>query len=174
MAPPSSSKDKFFEKVINMYLPELIKHPQAIEMHEGVLHIRDVQGPKKTGSVEARLEAVEQEVFKCQKMVERGLSANHSMITEFTRDQVVDGLSVRDTISTLNEQINFLQSQVYDLQNQVFEYEARFKGMSLAASYRTQGTLASTFDGEPLPWKLEDKPTTSSPPPSSSPPPKET
>jgi hypothetical protein len=174
MAPPSSSKDKFFEKVINPYLPEVMKHPQAIEMREGVLHIRDVQGPKKTGSVEARLEAVEQEIFKCQKMVERGLSANHSMITEFTRDQMVDGRSVKDTISTLNEQINFLQSQIYDLQNQVFEYEARFKGMSLAASCRTQGTLASTFDGEPLPWKLEDKPTTSSPPPSSSPPPKET
>ena len=108
MAPPSSSKDKFFEKVINPYLPEVMKHPQAIEMREGVLHIRDVQGPKKTGSVEARLEAVEQEIFKCQKMVERGLSANHSMITEFTRDQTVDGRSVKDIISTLNEQINFL------------------------------------------------------------------
>ena len=165
MAPPRSSKDKFFEKVINSYLPEVMKHPQAIEMREGVLHIRDVQGPKKTGSVEARLEAVEQEIFKCQKVVEHGLSANHSMITEFTRDQVVDARSVKDIISILSDQINFLQSQVYDLQNQVFEYEARFKGMSLAASCRTQGTLASTFDGEPLPWKLEDTPTTSSPPP---------
>jgi hypothetical protein len=63
MAPPSSSKDKFFEKVINPYLREVMQHPQAIEMREGVLHIRDVQGPKKTGSVEARLEAVEQEIF---------------------------------------------------------------------------------------------------------------
>ena len=112
MAPPSSSKDKFFEKVINPYLPKVMKHPQAIEMREGVLHIRDVQGPKKTGSMEARLEAMEQEIFKCQKMVERGLSANHSMITEFTRDQTVDGRSVKYIISTLNEQINFLQSQV--------------------------------------------------------------
>ena len=58
--------------------------------------------------MEARLEAVEQEIFKCQKMVERGLSANHSMITKFTRDQTVDGVSVKDIISTLNEQINFL------------------------------------------------------------------
>ena len=151
MAPPSSSKDKFFEKVINPYLPEVMKHPQAIEMRVGVLHICDVQGPKKTRSMEARLEAVEQEIFNCQKMVERGLSANHSMIMEFTRDQMVDGRSMKDIISTLNEQINFLQSQVYDLQNQVFEYEARFKGMSLAASCRTQGTLASTYDGKPLP-----------------------
>jgi len=96
------------------------------------------------------------------------------MITDFTRDQVMDGRSMKDIVFTFNEQINFLQSQIYDLQNQVFEYEARFKGMSLAASCRTQGTRASTFDGEPLPWKPEDKPTTSSPPPSSSSPPKET
>jgi hypothetical protein len=59
MAPPSSSKDNFYEKVINPYLPEVMKHPQAIEMHEGVLHIWDVQGPKKTGSMESRLEAME-------------------------------------------------------------------------------------------------------------------
>src|SRR3990170_8535823 len=170
MASPSSSKDKFYEKVINPYLPEVMKHPQAIEMHEGVLHIRGVQGPKKTGSVEARLEAVEQEIFKCQGMVERGLSANHSMITEFTHDHKVDGQSMKDIIFYFNEQINYLQSQIYDLQNQVFEYEARFKGMSLAASCRTRETHSSSYDGEPLPWKLEDKiATTSSPSPSSSP-----
>jgi hypothetical protein len=39
MAAPSSSKDEFFEKVINPYLSGVMKHPQAIEMHEGLLHI---------------------------------------------------------------------------------------------------------------------------------------
>ncbi|KAE8790425.1 Signal recognition particle 54 kDa protein, chloroplastic [Hordeum vulgare] len=53
-------------------------------MREGLLHIRDVEGPKKTRSMEARLEAMEQQVFKCQGMVEHGLNANHMMITEFT------------------------------------------------------------------------------------------
>lgn len=80
-----------------------MRHPQAIEMREGVLHIRDVQGPKKTGSVEARLEAVEQEIFKCQGMVERGFSANHFMIMEFTRDHKVGGQSMGDIIFKLNE-----------------------------------------------------------------------
>ncbi|KAE8810411.1 40S ribosomal protein S5-1 [Hordeum vulgare] len=103
-------------------------------MREGVLHIRDAKGPKKIGTIEARLEAVEQEIFRCQGMVERGLSANHSMIMEFTRDQKVDGTSLEDIVFTLNEQINFLQGQIFDLQNQIFEYEARFKGVSLAAS----------------------------------------
>ena len=55
MMSPSAPKDKFFEKVINSYLAEVLRHPQAIEVREGVLHIRDVQGPKKTGSVETRL-----------------------------------------------------------------------------------------------------------------------
>ena len=119
------------------------------------------------GIVEARLGAVQQEeIFKCQGMVERGLSANHLMITEFTRVHKVDGRSMKDIVFTFNEQINFLQSQIYDLQNQVFEYEARFKAMRLAASCRTQETRASSYDGEPLPWKPEDKLTTSSPPPS--------
>jgi hypothetical protein len=151
MVPPRSSKDKFYEKVINPYLPEVMKHPQAIEMREGVLHIRDVQGPRKTGSVEARLEAVEQEIFKCQGMVERGLCVNHSMIAEFTRDQRVDGELMRDIIFKLNERINYLQGQIYDLQNQNYDYEARFKRMSLATSFRTPETRSSFYDGEPMP-----------------------
>ena len=58
MAPPSSSKDKFFERVVNPYLSEVMKHPQAMEMREGVLHIWDAQVPKKTETMETRLEAV--------------------------------------------------------------------------------------------------------------------
>ena len=40
-------KDKIFEKAINPYLTEVLQHPQSIEMHEGMLHIRDAEGPKK-------------------------------------------------------------------------------------------------------------------------------
>ena len=82
MSSSSAPKDKFFEKVINPYLTEVLQHPQTIEMREGLLHIRDVEGPRKTGRTEARLEALEQQVFKCQEMVERGLGSNHIMITE--------------------------------------------------------------------------------------------
>ncbi|KAI5000027.1 hypothetical protein ZWY2020_004616 [Hordeum vulgare] len=136
-------------------------------MCEGVLHIRGVQGPKKTGTVKARLEAVEQEIFRFQGMVERGLSANHSMITEFIRDPKVDGRSLKGTIFTHNKQINFRQGQIFDFQNQIFEYEAKFKGMSSAASCRTLETRASSYDVEPVPRKSEDKfaSTSSSTPP---------
>jgi hypothetical protein len=69
-----------------------------------------------------------------------------------------------DIIFKLNEQIDYLQGQIYDLQNQNYEYEARFKGMSLAASFRTPETRSSFYDGAPMPWKPEDKPITSSSP----------
>ena len=76
MSSPSAPKDKFFERVVNPYLAEVLHHPQTIEMGEGVLHIHDVEGPRRTGSVETKLEAMEQEVFNRQGMVERGLNAN--------------------------------------------------------------------------------------------------
>jgi hypothetical protein len=165
MAPPSSFKDKFYKKVIKPYLPEVMKHPQAIEMRERLLHIRDVQGPKKTGSLESRLEAMEQEVFLCKGMVEHGLDANHLMFKVFACNCKEEDESMWDIVS---KQIDYLQGQIYDLQCQNLEYEARFKGMSLAASCRIPKTFSSSNDGEPLPWKLEDKITTSTPPPTPS------
>ena len=75
MTSSSAPKDKFFDKVINPYLAEVLQHPQTIDMCERVLHICDVEGPRRTRSVETRLEAMEQQVFKCQGMVEHGLSA---------------------------------------------------------------------------------------------------
>ncbi|KAE8770774.1 40S ribosomal protein S5-1 [Hordeum vulgare] len=122
-----SFNNKFFERVINPYLPEVMKHPKTIDMCEGVLQIWDVQGPKKMGTVESKLEEVEQEIFRCQGMVESGLGPNHSIITEITHDQNVDCRSLEDIFFTFNEQINFLQGQIFDRQKQIFEYEARFK-----------------------------------------------
>ncbi|KAE8816704.1 40S ribosomal protein S5-1 [Hordeum vulgare] len=87
-------------------------------MREGMLHIRDVEGPKKTGSVETRLEAMEQQVFKCQEMVERGLNANQMMITKFTNKHMIDVNDIRKHLSRLYDRIDQLQAEIYDLQNQ--------------------------------------------------------
>ncbi|KAE8810777.1 40S ribosomal protein S5-1 [Hordeum vulgare] len=105
-------------------------------MHEGVLHIRDVEGSKKTGSTEARLKAMEQQVFKCQGMVERGLNANHLMIVEFTHKHKLDAEDFSDHIFNIYEKIEHLKSHIYDLKNQNCEYEYIFKKMSLAAGLR--------------------------------------
>ncbi|KAE8787742.1 40S ribosomal protein S5-1 [Hordeum vulgare] len=87
-------------------------------MREGMLHIHDVEGPKKTRSMETRLEAMEQQVFKCQGMVERGLYANHMMITEFTNKHMIDSNDIGKHLSMLYDRVDQLQGQIYDLQNQ--------------------------------------------------------
>ena len=117
MTSPSAPKDKFFEKVINPYLAEVLQHPQTIEMREGMLHIRDVEGPRRTGSVETKLEAMEQQVFKCQGMVEHGLNANQMMIAEFMNNHKLDAKIIGETIFKLQEKIEHLQAQIYDLKN---------------------------------------------------------
>ena len=150
MTSPSTPNDKFFEKVINPYLAEVLQHPQTIEMREGLLHIRDVEGPRRTESVETRLEAMEQQVFKCQEMVEHGLDANHIMITEFTKNTKLDARNIGETIFKLHEKIEHLQAQIYDLQNQNCEYEYRIKRMILAADLRIPETRSSFYDGEPM------------------------
>ena len=118
--------------------------------------------------METRLEAMEQQVFKCQGMVERGLNADHMMIAKFTNNHKLDAKNIGETIFKLHEKIEHLQAQIYDLQNQNCEYEYRFKRMSLAADLRIPETRSSFYDGEPMPWKMDDKPTSSTTP--SSPP----
>ncbi|KAE8780388.1 40S ribosomal protein S5-1 [Hordeum vulgare] len=96
----------------------MLKHPQSIKMSEGMLHIRDVEGTKKTGSVETRLGAMEQQVFKCQGMVEHGLNGNQTMITEFTSNHKMDAIDIGKHLSRLYDRVDQLQGQIYDLKNQ--------------------------------------------------------
>ena len=140
MTSPGASKDKFFEKVINPYLAEVLRHPQTIEMRDVLLHIRNAEGPKGTGSVETRLEAMEQQIFKCQGMVEGGINAIHTMLAEFTNNYKPDANNTEEAIFKLYENIEHLQAQIYDLQNQNCEYEYRFKRMSLAVDLRIPET----------------------------------
>ncbi|KAI4993940.1 hypothetical protein ZWY2020_008253 [Hordeum vulgare] len=166
MTSPNAHKDKIFEKVINPYLTELLKHSESIKMSEGMLHIRDVEGPKKTGSMETRLEAIEQQFFKCQGMVERGLNANHTMITEFTSNHKMDAIDIGKHLSRLYDRVDQLQGQIYDVQNQNYEYEYIFKSIRLAADLRIPATRSSFHDGAPMPWKTEDHTTPTTRPPS--------
>ncbi|KAE8809394.1 40S ribosomal protein S5-1 [Hordeum vulgare] len=147
MAMPSSSKDNFFEKFLNPYLSEVMKHPQAIDMYEWVLRIRDVQGPKKEGSEKARLAAMEQEIFKCQVMVEHGLTANQSIITDFIQENQLDTRNVGEALFKLQKRIKKLQSQIFDLQIENCGYELRFKRMSIATDFRVSETRFYFYDG---------------------------
>ncbi|KAE8818272.1 40s ribosomal protein s5-1 [Hordeum vulgare] len=74
--------------------------------------------------METNLEAMEKQVFKCQGMVERGLNANHMMITEFTNKQRIDANDIGKHLYRLYDRIDQLQAQIYDLQNQNTHEEA--------------------------------------------------
>ncbi|KAE8811302.1 40s ribosomal protein s5-1 [Hordeum vulgare] len=79
--------------------------------------------------METRLEAIEQQVFKCQGKVERRLNANHTMITEFTSNHKMDAINIGKHLSRLYDRVDQLQGQIYDLQNQNCEYEYKFKSI---------------------------------------------
>ncbi|KAE8778986.1 40s ribosomal protein s5-1 [Hordeum vulgare] len=81
--------------------------------------------------MEARLEAMEQQVFKCQWMVERGLNADHMMITEFTNKHKIDANDIEKHLSRIHDKIDHLQAHIYDLQDQNCEYEYIFKSIRL-------------------------------------------
>ena len=150
MASPSSPKDKFVVNVINPYLAEVKKHPQVVRMEDGVLHQEDLKGPIKEGSVQARLEEVEQEVFKYKKMTERGVEANFDITNELKNYFLKE---MWERIAASEDRIIELQGQINDLHNQNCEYELRFMRMSLGAECRIQETSFSYETGEPLPWK---------------------
>jgi hypothetical protein len=84
---------------------------------------------------------------------------NQELVTKHKKETA----ELWDDIFSLHETTNKLQAQLYNLQNQNCEYEARFKQMSAAASFRILETKTSFLDGEPLPWKYDDD--KDSPPP---------
>ncbi|KAE8772348.1 40S ribosomal protein S5-1 [Hordeum vulgare] len=85
MASPNSPKDKFLVNVINPYLTEVKRHPQTLWVEDGVLHKEDLNGPVKEGSAKARMEEVEQEVFKYKLMIECGVEDNFYIIAELKK-----------------------------------------------------------------------------------------
>jgi hypothetical protein len=127
------------------------------------VQIEDVWGPKGEGSLEARMEELEQEVFRYKKMADREVDIIHKISAELMAEHKKETAKLWDDILSLHETTNKLQAQLYDVQNQNCEYEARFKQISFVASFRIMETKSSFVDGEPLPWKFDDD--KNSPPP---------
>ncbi|KAK1612955.1 hypothetical protein QYE76_036628 [Lolium multiflorum] len=163
MSSSGTPKDSFFEDVVNPYVNELKMHPKEFLLVDGELQIKDVQGPKGEGSLEDRMEKLEQEVFNYKKMAEREVDIFHKIVAELIDGHKKETSKLWDDILSLHDTTNKLQAQLYDVQNQNCEYENRFKHISYAASFRIPETKMSFVDGEPLPWKSDDG--KSSPPP---------
>jgi hypothetical protein len=144
-------------------MSELKMHPKELLLKDGELQIEDVQGPKGEGSLEARMEELEQEVFRYKKMAEREVDIIHRINQELVAEHKKETAKLWGDILSLHETTNKLQAQFYDVENQNCEYETRFKQISAAASFRIMETKSSFLDGEPLPWKFDDD--KDSPPP---------
>ncbi|KAK1664393.1 hypothetical protein QYE76_052552 [Lolium multiflorum] len=165
MSSSESPKDNFFENVVNPYISELKMHPKELLLVDGELQIEDVRGPKGEGSLEDRMEKLEQEVFTYKKMVEREVDIFHRIVSELIGEHEKETAKLWSDILSLHNTTNQLQAQLYDAWNQNCEYENRFKRISDAASFRIPETKTSFVDGEPLPWKSDDE---KNPPPSPS------
>ena len=131
--------------------------PQTLWVEDGVLHKEDLKGPVKEGSTKARLEEVEQEVFKYKKMIERGVEANVDIIVELKALQLKEIKEVRTSMAALETKVFELQGQIYNLHNQNYEYELKFLQMSTTSSCRILETEESCMDGGPMTWKLVAK-----------------
>jgi hypothetical protein len=140
---------------INPHTRELKMHPKELSLKDGELQIKDVRGPKGEGSLEARVEALEQEVFKYEKMAEHEVDIIHRINQELVAKYKKETTELWKDILSLQETTSQLQAQLYDLQNQNCEYEARFQRMSAATSFRILETKTSFLDGGPLPWKYD-------------------
>jgi hypothetical protein len=152
----SNDKENSLADIINLYMRELKMHPKELSPKDGKLQIEDVQWPTGEGSLEARMEALEKEVFKYKNMAEHEVDIIYRINQELIAKHKKETSEPWNDILSLHEATNKLQAQLYDLQNQNCEYKARFKQMSAAANFRILETKKSFLDGEPLPWKFDD------------------
>jgi hypothetical protein len=164
MSSSGSSEENSLADIINPHMRELKMHPKELSLKDGKVRIEDVWGRKGEGSLEARMEELEQEVFRYKKMAERKVDIIHRINQELIAKHKKETAELWDDILSLHDTINKLQAQLYDLQNQNCEYKARFKQMSAATSFRILEAKSSFLDGEPLPWKSDDDKDAPAPP----------
>ncbi|KAK1604256.1 hypothetical protein QYE76_027929 [Lolium multiflorum] len=116
-------------------------HPKEFLLVEE-LQVKDVQGPKGEGSLEDRMEKLEQEVFKYKKMAEREVDIFHRIVSELIAEHEKETAKLWSDILSLHDTTNKLQAQLYDFQNQNCEYENRFKAMLLVSGFRDQDVVS--------------------------------
>ncbi|KAK1645793.1 hypothetical protein QYE76_063598 [Lolium multiflorum] len=86
-----------------------------------VRKIEDVRGPKGEGSLEDRMEKLEQEVFAYKKMAEREVDIFHRIVSELIDEHKKETTKLWDDILSLHNTTNQLQAQLYDVQNQNYQ-----------------------------------------------------
>jgi hypothetical protein len=89
---------------------ELKMHPKEFSLKDGKVQIEYVQDPKGEGSLESRMEELEQEVFRYKKMAEREVDIIHRINQELIAKHKKEIAELWDDILSLHETTNKLQA----------------------------------------------------------------
>jgi threonine synthase len=116
MSSSGSSEENTLADIINPYMRELKMHPKELSRKDGKVQIEDVRCPKGEGSLEARMEELEQEVFRYKKMAEHEVDIIHRINQGLIAKHKKETAKLWDDILSLHETTNKLQAQLYDLQ----------------------------------------------------------
>ena len=116
---------------MNHYLNSVMA-PMKTFFKEGVLLVEEVKAPKTIGTVEERLDDVEQKTFRYNTVVERSLDAHLFMNLELEKkvEEYKERLKdLEDRYLHVISELNRYQSLMWDVENQNYEYEECFKKM---------------------------------------------
>jgi hypothetical protein len=145
--------------IVNHYLNSVMTPMKTLTLKDGVLLMEEVKAPKTEGTLEERLEALEQTVFRYNSIVERSLDAHHFMNLELEKkieeyEERIKDLGTR-YLRVISEMDRY-QALMWDMENQNCEYEERFKKIAEAATLRYNDPPMSFHTGRPFPWKQEE------------------
>ena len=144
---------------MNRYLNSVMTPPKTVCFKEGVMLVEEVKAPKATGTVEERLDELEDKTFRYGTVVYRSLDAHHFMNLELEKKVEEYKKRLEDLEDRYKDVINkweTFQCFMWDVENQNCEYEERFKKIAAAATLGYNDPPTSFRDGRPFPWKMAE------------------
>ena len=144
---------------MNRYLNSVMTPPKTVCFKEGVMLVEEVKAPKATGTVEERLDELEDKTFRYGTVVYRSLDAHHFMNLELEKKVEEYKKRLEDLEGRYKDVIDKwekFQCFMWDVENQNCEYEERFKKIAAAATLRYNDPPTSFRDGTPFPWKMAE------------------
>ena len=152
-------EDSTKEGIVNHYLNSVMAPMKTLSFKEGVLLVEEVKAPKTTGTMEERLDDLEEKTFRYGTVVERSLDAHHFMNLELEKkvEEYKERLEdLEEKYKDVIKKLERFQCLMWDIENQNCEYEERFKKIAEAATLRYNDPPTSFRDGKPFPWKMAE------------------
>jgi SMC interacting uncharacterized protein involved in chromosome segregation len=142
------------KSVVSYYLDSMLAPLKTLNSKEGVLLLEEVKAPKIQGTIEERLQTLEDTTFKYGTMVESILDAHHFMNLELEKNIESYEARIKDLeekyVHTVS-QLDKFQVLMWDVENQNCAYEDLFKKIAEAASTNYSDPPLSFYNGRPYP-----------------------